>query len=50
VNKAYISAASGTRSSMIEAAALRLEHVSLDPESELGAEERSLRPTPSIGP
>ncbi|HKN64576.1 MAG TPA: hypothetical protein VJV76_09630 [Gaiellaceae bacterium] len=35
---------------MIEEAAVRLEQVSLDPESELEAEERPLRPTPSFGP
>jgi signal transduction histidine kinase len=34
---------------MIEEAAVRLEQVSLDPRDELNAEERSLRPTPSLG-
>ena len=33
---------------MIEDAAVRLEHVSLDPRSELRADEMSLRPTPSV--
>jgi signal transduction histidine kinase len=35
---------------MIEEAAARLERVSLDPRTELEADERSLRPTPSLAP